>query len=712
MSGNVWKIRASASLEVGRLVFVNPDGAALPTSFRIQGRSAVQLKAAEGAGPKRLRRFEMLAYDGGALRLPNVPHPVVVDLQGLTVPDESLPILRDHDIGRVVGHSETIAVSASDIRISGVISGASEASQEVLAAADNQFPWRASIGADATVMELFQRGERVQVNGQWFDGPVYVARSAELKESSFVSLGAARKTSAKIAASAKGGMSMQTFEEYVASLGFDLAALSPEQTAALQSAFATASTPTTVAAAAEGAAAPAATAVAASGTGGLTATLPTVAKLREEYAIEAKRIADVITAAGDCVEIKAKAIAEGWDAMKTENAVLRASRPPGGPYFSMGSTGGDVDAKVIQAALCMTGKLNKPEDHFDPKTLEIAAKHCKGWGLQRVIIHHAGKNGWRGDGLSAFQQGNVSGLLRAAFSTLDLSDTLGGSSEKFARQGIRSTIGMVWRQFSSIVSVKDFRPTDGRSLIEANAYIEVGPGAPIAHGTLSESSWTNRAKSFARMLAITFQDQRNDDLGFLASADKLLGRGASRSINTQWFTEFMDNSSFFTSGRGNYSSGGGTALSATSLATAERLFKAQTTEEGDDVDFEASYLFVPLALDVTARELHVSTNWNTGGSSSTEKVAQTNIWAGKFMPVTASQLSNSSFTGYSTTAWYLLADPADAPVVEVAFLDGKEEPTIETAEADFNTLGIQMRGHIHYGVAKAEYRAGVKMAGA
>jgi hypothetical protein len=115
--------------------------------------------------------------------------------------------------------------------------------------------------------------------------------------------------------------------------------------------------------------------------------------------------------------------------------------------------------------------------------------------------------------------------------------------------------------FSSIVTMSDFKPTDGQSLIEGNTYEEVGADGEIKHGTLGQSAWTNRIRSFAKMLSITFQDLRNDSLNFLANADKLLGRGAARAILKEWFKEFMDNSAFFTSGRGNYASGAGTALS-------------------------------------------------------------------------------------------------------------------------------------------------------
>jgi len=74
-------------------------------------------------------------------------------------------------------------------------------------------------------------------------------------------------------------------------------------------------------------------------------------------------------------------------------------------------------------------------------------------------------------------------------------------------------------------------------------------------------------------------------------------------------------------------------------------------------------------------------------------------------------LSNSHYTGNSSKAWYLLADPGDLPVIEVAVLNGQESPTIETAEADFSVLGIQMRGYHDFGVALQDARGGVKAKG-
>jgi hypothetical protein len=124
------------------------------------------------------------------------------------------------------------------------------------------------------------------------------------------------------------------------------------------------------------------------------------------------------------------------------------------------------------------------------------------------------------------------------------------------------------------------------------------------------------------------------------------------------------------------------------------------------------YLVVPPEVEVIAMELYTSTNYNTGGAATTEKVPNRNIFAGKYLPVVSNYLSNSSYTGYSTTAWYLVADPQDVPVIETVFLNGVESPTVESAEAEMNQLGIYLRGYHDFGVKKQEKRGGIKSKGA
>jgi hypothetical protein len=84
---------------------------------------------------------------------------------------------------------------------------------------------------------------------------------------------------------------------------------------------------------------------------------------------------------------------------------------------------------------------------------------------------------------------------------------------------------------------------------------------------------------------------------------------------------------------------------------------------------------------------------------------------GKFRVEVSRYLANTSYTGNSAKAWYLFAEPSDLPVIEVAFLNGQEAPTIETADADFNVLGVQMRGYHDFGVALQDPRGAIKSKG-
>ncbi len=90
---------------------VKVDAESVPSSLRIVWTMPVRsiCIAAETAeeGKPALRKFSMVAYHGGAMRLGGWPYPVVVDLAGMRVTRKARPILMDHDRGSIVGHTKT-----------------------------------------------------------------------------------------------------------------------------------------------------------------------------------------------------------------------------------------------------------------------------------------------------------------------------------------------------------------------------------------------------------------------------------------------------------------------------------------------------------------------------------------------------------------------------------------------------------------------------
>ncbi|MGA1045941.1 MAG: hypothetical protein ACO3ZY_12180, partial [Phycisphaerales bacterium] len=421
------------------------------------------------------------------------------------------------------------------------------------------------------------------------------------------------------------------------------------------------------------------------------------ARIRAEAAAEASRIASIRKVAAGNDEVAAKAIAEGWDASRAELECLRAERAQAVPAAIVRG-GAPSDDRVIEAAVAMSGKLPNVEKAYKPEVLE-AADSLRNLGLQELILTAAQRNGYAGRSV----KGDTRGVLQAAFSTMSLPGIMSNVANKFLLAGL-TAVDQAWRAISAVRAVSDFKTVTSYRLNGGFACDELGPGGEIRHGAVSEESFTNAAKTYAKMFAVTRQDIINDDLGALAQVPQRIGRGAALKMNTVFWTEFLANTSFFSSGNNNLATSN--AFSIDGLTTAEQRFLDQVDADGAPLALMPSVLLVPTALYARAAQVMASTELRDTTASTKYPVA--NPHAGKFVVVTSPYLSNSTLTGNSSTSWYLLANPAELATIEVAFLNGLETPTVEQAEADFNVLGVQMRGFFDFGVAKQEPKAGVR----
>lgn len=446
-----------------------------------------------------------------------------------------------------------------------------------------------------------------------------------------------------------------------------------------------------------------------------------VASLRAEVA-EIRREQQIIQMCAGHPDIAEKAIKSRWsdDTIKLaiEAKELRSQLPQSIQIRTRRASDAPDQGAVMEAALCAAGGIADAEleKHFDDKVLTEAHRQFRGRiGLQELLLEAAIANGYQGRAPSAIRT-DLRGVMQSAFSmnaggfsTTSLSGILSNAANKFLLAGFNA-VESAWRQIAAIRPVTDFKQITSYRLTGNFEYEEVGPDGQLKHGTVDEESFTNQAKTYGRMFAITRTNIINDDLGAITSVPTRIGRGAALKLNKVFWSTFMDNATFFTAANGNYFEGSDSALSINSLTKAEQLFFDQTDPDGDPLGIVPQILLVPNALNVTATSLTRDTEIRNTTASTVYTTG--NPHAGKFTPVRSSYLSNSSITGNSTTAWYLLASPADLPVIEVVFLNGRQEPTVESADADFNTLGVQFRGYHDFGVAKQDYRGGVKSKGA
>lgn len=685
----------------------------LPGRLDICGASeGFQLLAAEGEGERRLRKFAITAYTGVSMSLGGFSSPVVVDISGIKVQAQKKPILFNHDTERIVGHSEEIGVTDQRLKLSGVISGVGDDTEKVLAMADNGFPWQASIGSSVDQIEFVERGQSVKVNGRNFNGPLYVARKTTLREVSFVPIGADSATSAKIAAHSKSQNiekeTAMSFDQWLEANEFDAESLTEKQKSKLEAQWQAESKPKPKADPPE--------------TEKKTdKTMADIVAAAREDENRCNAIRDIISAAllkrditVEQAEVIGHTAIEGkWTEQRTELEILRIKRTPG--PVSVISRHQEVNGKVIEAAVCMTGGLEKIDKQFDEETLDAAHKrYPRGVGLGELVSIFARRNGW--DGLTI--KSDLRGALRAAFSdddrgikanvgpsTYDLSGLFTNVANKFLRTSFEA-VDPSWREIADIGSVRDFKEVTGYALTGDLIYQQLPPGGEIKHGTLDLEEYGNQAKTQALMIGIDRQHLINDDLGALTGVSKRLGRGAALSLNLLFWTEFLDNLSFFTSGRGNFDDGADSAFDADGLESANLLFLNQTDPDGQPLAVTPRILLVPSSLLIAARRLINSETLLTASD-----VGATNPWSNSFRIVSSPYLSNTAITGNSTKKWYLLADPSDVPVIQVVFLNGVQTPVVETSELDFDRLGIAIRAYHDVGVRKQEYRAGVAMKG-
>ncbi len=643
---------------------VTAESAKILPALTLTATADISVTAAAEGQSAPLPRFKMVAYTGGAMRVGGWRHPVVIDLAGLAVPSQARPIRFGHDPLSGVGHTDAIRVEAGQLVATGVISRDTSAAKEVVASSRNGFPWQASVGASVEEFEFIKDNQKATVNGQELTGPVNVVRKATLGEISFVDLGADGRTSASIAA-------RQNKEPSVMAEDPTTSNPTPSPSPPIE---------------------------------------PTAEQVRAAALAETARIAAVRkVCGGKHSEIEAQAIRDNWDATRTELEVLRASRPkaPNGPPADYG-----VTSEVLEAACFQSAKLEGIEKVCSEQAMDIAAKRFKGGlGLQELLFEAAIANGYTGRTFrdsrrvleAAFGRG-----IEAGMTTIDVGGILSNVANKFLLEGFFS-VERVWRSICAVRNVSDFKTVTSYRLVGKDQYEQVAPGGELKQGTLGEETYTNKADTYGLMLSIDRRDIINDDMGAITTVPRKLGRGSGLKINDVFWTAFMNNAAFFSVGNKNFVSGADTALGIDGLTKGEVAFMDLVDSDGKPTGVMPAIMLVPTALSAMGTQLFKSVELRDTTANTKFPVA--NPHQGKFRIEVSRYLSNALYTGNSAKAWYLLADPSDLPVIEMAFLNGQEAPTVETSDADFNMLGIRMRGYHDFGVNLQDPRGGVKSKG-
>jgi signal peptide peptidase SppA len=481
-----------------------------------------------------------------------------------------------------------------------------------------------------------------------------------------------------------------------------------------------------------------------------------IAVMRAQAGAEAGRIAGIQRVALKHPGIMQQAITEGWTVEKTELQSLKAdlkategisAANPNGPHLVFGSgkwrmgseaAPGVGVSEAIEAGLRMSLGSKDVEKQYRPEVLQAARESFQDIGLQKALMLAAVQNGYPASPGDRITKSNLRSVLEHAFPNRRSSDNpgLAASASTITMSGILGNVAnkellggyteedTTWMQIAAVRNVSNFQQVTSYRMLDDMEYEELGPDGKIKHGSAGQESYTRQAKTYAKMFALTRSQMINDDLGAFQDVRTRLGRGSSKKFNKVFWAAFMANAStFWTAARTNYITGSTTNLGTDGVGLGLgvkqfRLMKSPTADGTKAVNADTQnpvggatggrpeILLVPPELEGNAEVTY--RNQNLGAV----KNSDANIYQNKYRPVVAWQLSDSNYTGNSTTAWFLLNNPQYLAAVVVSFLNGQMAPTVESAEADFDELGVQFRGFHDFGVDQAEYLAGVKSKGA
>lgn len=266
-----------------------------------------------------------------------------------------------------------------------------------------------------------------------------------------------------------------------------------------------------------------------------------------------------------------------------------------------------------------------------------------------------------------------------------------------------------WTNFCARGTVSDFRAHNRYrvgSLSNLDAKNELGEYKNKSIPDGEKASITAGTKG--NIINISREAIINDDMGAFTGLASNLGRAAKRTVEADVYATLAlnagmgptlaDGVSLFHANHGNVSTG---APTVASFEAARVVMSAQKDISSND--YLALSPAVWLGPDGIVGAAKVVIN-STYDPDATNKLQRANIAAN----MVSSIIGTPRLTG---TPWFFFADPQQAPVIEVAFLDGIDTPYLEL-ENGFDVDGARWKVRMDYGIAGVDYRGAIRSTGA
>lgn len=257
-----------------------------------------------------------------------------------------------------------------------------------------------------------------------------------------------------------------------------------------------------------------------------------------------------------------------------------------------------------------------------------------------------------------------------------------------------------FQTWTSKGSNSDFKAAEHYRISEAGELELVPQNGLIPYDDpMKDEKVTKSVLTHAKRWGFTREAFINDDLSMLNRVPRAYVTAAKRGLNRLVYKmlasnpAIYDGKKLFDAEHKNLATVLGVPNEAT-MDEARTAMRLQKDIRGlATLNLTPKYMLVPAALETAATKFIYSPTDMTQGNS-----AVINVFRNATTLIVDAELD-----AYSSTAWYLAADPNSADTVEVTYLRGREEPTLETNVA-FDRLGMEFRIYFDYGVTVLDSR--------
>ncbi len=261
-----------------------------------------------------------------------------------------------------------------------------------------------------------------------------------------------------------------------------------------------------------------------------------------------------------------------------------------------------------------------------------------------------------------------------------------------------------FRPFVSVGDATDFKAMHALKMSEAPDLMDLNENGEYKTAAFSESGEDYRVITKGRVVALTRQMIINDDLRAFTRIPRLFGSAARRMEADAVYSlittnaNMSDGVALFHADHNNLA-GTPAVLSSTSLGAGRAQMRKQVGMAGASIDVTPAFLLVTVDDELDAEILLRSAALPDDNKSS----GVHNPWAGKLTPIADPHLTGN--------AWYMLAHPDQFPMIEIAYLEGEEQPYIDE-ELDFDSDALKIKVRHDFGAGVVDHIGGFKNSGA